>query len=147
MPLKKHNPQGVWTTLLITHLISFIFFIAGLEYLRVLDGKYHKKSYMSPKARKKEKQKRNEKVGWFVGWFYSMSISVRLFNAEVNLFIFFIFFWKQWQVSKSKVGDLSGGWPKAPFSIATSPRRRIERYSILWIAPLYSWTLPYNAEC
>ena len=32
---------------------------------------------------------------------------------------------------------------KAPFSIATTLRC----YSILWIASLYPWCLPYNAEC
>ena len=37
----------------------------------------------------------------------------------------------------SKVGDR--------FSIATTPRRSGRRYSIPWIAPLYPWSLPYNA--
>ena len=37
--------------------------------------------------------------------------------------------------------------PKAPFSIATTPRSKGGRYSIPWIAPLYPWSLPYNAEC
>ena len=36
---------------------------------------------------------------------------------------------------------------KAPFSIATTPRCLGERYSIPWIAPLYPWSLLYNAEC
>ena len=48
---------------------------------------------------------------------------------------------------KSKVGDRSRGWPKSPFSIATTPRCREGRYSIPWIAPLYPWSLPYNSEC
>ena len=39
------------------------------------------------------------------------------------------------------------GDPKAPFSIATTPRCRGGRYSIPRIAPLYPWTVPYNAEC
>ncbi len=38
---------------------------------------------------------------------------------------------------KSEVGDLIEGAPKAPFSIATTPRCRGERYSFPWIAPLY----------
>ena len=42
---------------------------------------------------------------------------------------------------------LDEGDPKAPFSIATTPRCREECYSIPWIAPLYPWSLPYNAEC
>ena len=39
-------------------------------------------------------------------------------------------------------GDL-----KAPFSTATLPRFRGGHYFIPGIAPLYSWSLPYNAEC
>ena len=43
---------------------------------------------------------------------------------------------------KSKVGD-----QEVPFSIATTPRCKGGRYSFLWIAPLYPWSVPYNAEC
>ena len=39
------------------------------------------------------------------------------------------------------------GDPKAPFSIATTPRFRGGRYSFPWIAPLYPWYVPYIAEC
>ena len=39
------------------------------------------------------------------------------------------------------------GKPKAPFSIVTTPRCRVGRYSFPWIAPLYPWYVPYNAEC
>ena len=39
------------------------------------------------------------------------------------------------------------GDPKAPFSIATTPRSRGGRYSFPWIAPLYLWSVPYNAVC
>ena len=38
------------------------------------------------------------------------------------------------------------GDPKAPFSIATTPRCRGGRYSFLWIALLYLWSVPYNAS-
>ena len=48
---------------------------------------------------------------------------------------------------KSKVGDLSRGDPKAPFPIATTLRFRGGRYSFPWIAPLYTWYVPYIAEC
>ena len=41
----------------------------------------------------------------------------------------------------SKVGD----W-KAPFSLATTPRCRGWYYSIPWIAPLYSWSIPCNGK-
>ena len=34
--------------------------------------------------------------------------------------------------------------PKAPFSIATTPRFKGRRYSIPWIFLLYPWFLPYN---
>ena len=40
---------------------------------------------------------------------------------------------------KSKVDD-----SKAPFSIATTRGRC---FSFPWIAPLYPWYIPYNAEC
>ena len=36
------------------------------------------------------------------------------------------------------------GDPKAPFSIATTPRCRGERHSFPSIAPLYPWYVPYN---
>ena len=36
---------------------------------------------------------------------------------------------------------------KAPFSMATTPWCCEEHYSIPWIAPLYLWSLPYDAEC
>ena len=47
----------------------------------------------------------------------------------------------------SKLAILVKGHPKGPFSIAATPRCRAERYSFLWIARFYSWSLPYNAEC
>ena len=37
--------------------------------------------------------------------------------------------------------------PKAPFSIATTPRCRGGRYSISWIAPPYPLSLPHSAKC
>ena len=37
----------------------------------------------------------------------------------------------------SKFATIVEGDPKAPFSIATTPRCRGGRYSIPWIAPLY----------
>ena len=50
-------------------------------------------------------------------------------------------------IVKVKLATIVEGDPKAPFSIATTPRCRGGRYSIPWIAPLYPWTVPYNAEC
>ena len=45
-----------------------------------------------------------------------------------------------------KLVTLVEGDPKAPFSIATTPRCR-GRFSFPWIATLYSWYVPYIAEC
>ena len=39
------------------------------------------------------------------------------------------------------------GDPKVPFWIATTLRCRGGRYSFSWIAPLYHWSVPYNAQC
>ena len=39
--------------------------------------------------------------------------------------------------NKVKLATIVEGDPKAPFSIATTPRCRGGRYSIPWIAPLY----------
>ena len=39
------------------------------------------------------------------------------------------------------------GDPKAPFQIATTPSWKGVCYSFPWIAPLYPWYVPYNAEC
>ena len=50
-------------------------------------------------------------------------------------------------ISKVKLLTLVKGDPKAPFSIATTPKCSGGCYSIPWIAPLYPWSLPYNAEC
>ena len=45
------------------------------------------------------------------------------------------------------MATLFEGDQKTPFSIATTPTWRGGRYSILSIAPLHPWLLPYNAEC
>ena len=38
------------------------------------------------------------------------------------------------------------GAPKSSFSIATTPNGRGGSYSFPCIAPLYPWSIPYNAE-
>ena len=48
---------------------------------------------------------------------------------------------------KVKLATIVEGYPKAPFSIATTPRCRGGRYSFPRISPLYPWSVPYNAEC
>ena len=50
-------------------------------------------------------------------------------------------------ISKIKVATLVEGDPKAPFSIATTPRCRGGYNFIPWIAPLYLWSISYSAEC
>ena len=50
----------------------------------------------------------------------------------------------QLKFCNSKLVTLVESNPKAPFSIATTPRCRGERFSI---APFYLSSLPYNAEC
>ena len=77
-----------------------------------------------------------------------------IFFPFLNLYFYssykIIFFSK-----KSKVDDLDikmlvtvvEGNPKAPFAITITPRCRGGCYSIPWIAPLYPWSLSYNAEC
>ena len=51
------------------------------------------------------------------------------------------------EVSKVKLATLVESDPKAPFSIATTPRYRGGRYLFPWIVPLYPRSLPYNAGC
>ena len=48
---------------------------------------------------------------------------------------------------KVKLSTVVEGDPKAPFSIIATPRCRGGRDSFPWIAPLYPWSVPYNAEC
>ena len=47
----------------------------------------------------------------------------------------------------SKLATIVEGDQKAPFSIATTTMCRGGHYSFPWIAPLYSWYVPYIAEC
>ena len=44
-----------------------------------------------------------------------------------------------------KLATVVDGDLRAPFSIATTPRCRGRRYSFSRIAPLYPWSVPYNA--
>ena len=48
--------------------------------------------------------------------------------------------------TKVKLATLVEGDLKPPFSIATTPSCRGGCNSFPWIAPLYSWSLPHNAE-
>ena len=48
---------------------------------------------------------------------------------------------------KVKLATVVKGDPKVPFSVATTLRYRGGHYSFPWMAPLYPWHVPYNAEC
>ena len=50
-------------------------------------------------------------------------------------------------LNKVKLATVVEDDQKVAFLIATTPRCRVERHSIPWIAPLYLWSVPYNAEC
>ena len=50
-------------------------------------------------------------------------------------------------ISKVKLATILDGDPMSSFSIATTPRCWGGPYSFPWIDPLYSWSVPYNAEC
>ena len=50
-------------------------------------------------------------------------------------------------IYKVKLATLVEGDPKAAFSIATTQKCWGGRYSIPWIAPLYPWSVLYNAVC
>ena len=72
-----------------------------------------------------------------VYWLLELMIQVQILGEAV------------YAVSKVKVklATLVEGHLKAPSSSATTLRYRGGCYSIPWIAPLYPWSLPYNAEC
>ena len=48
---------------------------------------------------------------------------------------------------KVKLATVVEGNQKAPFSIATTLRCRGGHYYFRWIAPLYPWYIPHNADC
>ena len=48
--------------------------------------------------------------------------------------------------SKSKAGDISRRWPECSLFNSYYTEMWGGRYSIPWIAPLYPWSLPFNAE-
>ena len=71
-------------------------------------------------------------------------------NVHTYIYIYiyiYIFEYIYVCICKVKMVTIVEGDLKAPFSIATTPRCRGGHYSFPWIAPLYSWYVPYNAEC
>ena len=77
--------------------------------------------------------------GWIVYQAEFFSLGERTSLGEGN-------HWNQTSC-KVKLATLVEGDPKAPFSIATTPRCRGERKSFPWIASFYPWSIPYNVEC
>ena len=63
-----------------------------------------------------------------------------IYNVVLYIYIYIY-------ISKVKLVTIVKGDPKTPFSITTRPRCRRGRYFIPCIAPFYSWSLLYSAEC
>ena len=75
-------------------------------------------------------------------------ININIFETTYGITSFILSFqFISDNMKKVKLETLVEGYPKAPFSIATTLRWREGHYSIPWIAPPYPWSLPYNAEC
>ena len=81
---------------------------------------------------------------WFTRILKQEDPEFESFPPSANLALDYIYIYIY---AYTKLATIVEGDPKAPFSIATTPRCRGGRYSIPWIAPLYPWTVPYNAEC
>ena len=99
-------------------------------------------------------------IGFGLAWFYGISTIVSylmpnsLYTYISNIYDLVGFYGLSTIVGYlmtnsryKKLVPLVEGDLKAPFSIATTQRCRGGHYSIPWIAPLYSSSLLYNAEC
>ena len=97
----------------------------------------------------------NKMISWMVRNFISREANLlKIFKTLKRLHVEYCIqdwapLWKywNWRAYKVKLAIIAGGDQKALFSIATTPRCRGECYSFPWIAPLYSWYIPYIAEC
>ena len=85
-------------------------------------------------------------ISWLVGLCFVVYQPLWVISSQILFIYIYIYIYIYKYKSKVKLVTLVEGDPKAPFSIAITPRCRRGRYSFLWIAPLYSWYLPYNAE-
>ena len=65
-------------------------------------------------------------------------IVLHIYTAFNYIYIYYI---------KVKLATLVEGDPKAPFSIASTPRYREGHNLFPGIAPIYPWSIPYNTEC
>ena len=71
---------------------------------------------------------------------YNVLSNFSLFSDDCNIIIIIM-------INKVKLATVVEGDQKAPFSRATTPRRRERRYSFPWIDPFSPWYVPYIAEC
>ena len=76
---------------------------------------------------------------------YTKKLPCTLYLLSVFTFFHFIRNWIE--ENKVNLAIFVEGDPKAPISIATTPRCMWGCYSISWIALLYPGSLLYNAEC
>ena len=121
--------------------LSFILFFFLLK-------KFHVLNTSSPENPKRETPS-DEISSCFISYFIFeiyCDITVKILRTKKLLSINFNHNYYIY-ISKVKLTTLVEGDLKAPFSIATTSRCREGRYSIPWFAPLYPWSLPYNAEC
>ena len=79
--------------------------------------------------------------------FYKQKFGFSMSSSHIYIYIYIYIYICAFIYKASKVGDLSRDWLEGPFSIAITPRCKGERYSFRWITLLYSWSIPYNAEC
>ena len=80
-------------------------------------------------------------------FFFSMMILALQGFFIKNLYGIWIIYLFSHCKCKVKLATIVEGDPKAPFSVATTLRFREGLYSFPWIASLYPWYVPYNAEC
>ena len=87
----------------------------------------------------------------FHGFFNSLARSkyLSIFSLPFIFTLYYYYYYQYfpWVMRYKLLATVVKGDPKAPFSIATTPRCKGGGYSFLWLAPLYPWSLPYNAEC
>ena len=74
----------------------------------------------------------------FLRLFYVWRLGKQAFAEAKSLYLI---------ISIYKLATVVEGDLKAPFSVAMTLRCRRGHYFFPWIAPLYHWYVPYNAEC
>ena len=71
-----------------------------------------------------------------------------IIELKPTLLAFFkIIQYKVQAICKIKLANVVEGDPKAPLSIATTPRLRGGRYFVRLIATIYPWSVFYIAKC